>query len=221
VIFICTLEDSLLTVGLQTLSEQPACYRRSAQHSRDPLWNAASDGSYRVIMTQFPQLPPAKPVSATRISLSRVMTQLDVNLLGNVHGGVIMKLVDDAAGLVASRHSGGPAVTAFLDEMAFLEPVHVGDLVLAHAQVNWTGNTSMEIGVRVEAERWDETGVQAIHVASAYLVFVAIDTDGKPRRTHPLVLETLEDERRNHEAGIRRSHRLARRAAILDSRGSS
>lgn len=146
------------------------------------------------------------------------MTQLDVNLLGNVHGGVMMKLVDDVAGLVATRHSGGPAVTAFLDEMAFLNPVHVGDLLHTHAQVNWTGHTSMEIGVRVEAERWDRAGAEPAHVASAYLVFVAIDADGKPRPAAPLLLETLEDERRNHEAGIRRTHRLARRAAILASR---
>lgn len=146
------------------------------------------------------------------------MTQLDVNLLGNVHGGVMMKLVDDVAGLVATRHSGGPAVTAFLDEMAFLNPVHVGDLLHTHAQVNWTGTTSMEIGVRVEAERWDQAGAEPAHVASAYLVFVAIDADGKPRPTAPLLMETQEDERRNHEAGIRRTHRLARRAAILASR---
>lgn len=173
---------------------------------------------YRVIMSESAQQLPGKPVSATRVSLSRVMTQLDVNLLGNVHGGVMMKLVDDVAGLVATRHSGGPAVTAFVDEMAFLNPVHVGDLLHTHAQVNWTGNTSMEIGVRVEAERWDQAGAEAAHVASAYLVFVAIDNDGKPRPTYPLVLETHEDERRNHEAGIRRTHRLARRAAILASR---
>jgi acyl-CoA hydrolase len=164
------------------------------------------------------QSPPGKPVSATRISLSRVMTQLDVNLLGTVHGGVMMKLVDDVAGLVATRHSGGPAVTASLDEMAFLYPVHVGDLVHTHAQVNWTGSTSMEIGVRVEAERWDQAGAEALHVASAFLVFVAVDAEGRPRLVPPLVLESAEDERRNHEAGIRRTHRLARRAAILASR---
>ncbi|HEU5353725.1 MAG TPA: acyl-CoA thioesterase [Actinocrinis sp.] len=169
-------------------------------------------------MPQTPYQLPGKPVSETRVSLSRVMTQLDVNLLGNVHGGVMMKLVDDVAGLVATRHSGGPAVTAFVDEMAFLNPVHVGDLLHTHAQVNWTGNTSMEIGVRVEAERWDAAGAEPSHVASAYLVFVAIDADGKPRATPPLLLETHEEERRNHEAGIRRTHRLARRAAILASR---
>jgi acyl-CoA hydrolase len=162
--------------------------------------------------------PEPKPSSATRISLSRVMTQLDVNLLGNVHGGVMMKLVDDVAGLVATRHSNGPAVTASMDEMAFLNPVHVGDLLHTHAQVNWTGNTSMEIGVRVEAERWDRAGAEPMHVASAYLVFVAIDAEGKPRPVPPLILQSFEDERRNNEARIRRTHRLARRAAILASR---
>ena len=85
------------------------------------------------------------------------MTGNDTNLLGTVHGGVIMKLVDDAAGAVAGRHSGGPAVTASMDEMVFLEPVRVGDLVHVKAQVNWTGRSSMEVGVRVLAERWNES----------------------------------------------------------------
>ena len=175
-------------------------------------------GAYRVIMPEPLERPEGKPVSATRISLSRVMTQLDVNLLGNVHGGVMMKLVDDVAGLVATRHSSGPAVTASMDEMAFLNPVHVGDLLHTHAQVNWTGQTSMEVGVRVESERWDEAGAEPMHVASAYLVFVAIDAEGKPRAVPQLILENAEDERRQNEARIRRTHRLARRAAILASR---
>src|SRR5215468_3797803 len=97
-----------------------------------------------------------RPTSAARTPLSRIMTAIDVNLLGTVHGGVVMKFVDDIAGVVAQRHSGGPAVTASMDEMAFLEPVHVGDLVRAHAQVNWVGRTSMEVGVKVVAEPWDE-----------------------------------------------------------------
>lgn len=146
------------------------------------------------------------------------MTVLDTNLLGTVHGGVIMKLVDEAAGAAASRHSGGPAVTASMDEMAFLEPVHVGDLVHAHAQVNWTGRTSLEVGVRVLAEPWNEAGVPAKRVASAYLVFVAVDNEGKPRPVTPVRPETEEDRRRFAEAEIRREHRLARRQAILASR---
>lgn len=169
-------------------------------------------------MSEQQEQLPGKPVSATRISLSRIMTQADVNLLGTVHGGVMMKIVDDTAGLVATRHSGGPAVTASMDEMAFLNPVHVGDLMHTHAQVNWTGSTSMEIGVRVEAERWDRAGAEPVHVASAFLVFVAVDGAGKPRAVPPLIPQSAEDQRRAREAGIRRTHRLARRAAILASR---
>jgi acyl-CoA hydrolase len=161
----------------------------------------------------------AVPTSASRLTLSRIMTVLDTNLLGTVHGGTIMKLVDDVAGAVAQRHSGGPAVTASMDEMAFLEPVRVGDLVYAHAQVNWAGRTSMEVGVRVLAEPWDRAGVPSTRVATAYLVFVAVDADGDPRAVPPVQPETEEDRRRFHEAEIRRTHRLARRAAILESRG--
>lgn len=147
------------------------------------------------------------------------MTALDTNLLGTVHGGVVMKLVDDVAGAVASRHCGGPAVTASMDEMAFLEPVHVGDLVHAHGRVNWTGRTSMEVGVRVVAEPWNQVRPPT-RVASAYLVFVALDPEGHPRGVPPVVPETDEDRRRFAEAEIRRTHRLARREAILRSRGS-
>jgi acyl-CoA hydrolase len=161
-----------------------------------------------------------KPTSAARTTLSRIMSVLDTNLLGTVHGGVIMKLVDDVAGAAASRHSGGTAVTASMDEMAFLEPVHVGDLVYAHAQVNWTGRTSMEVGVRVLSEPWDEAGVPPKRVATAYLVFVAVDADGKPRDVPPVAPETDEDRRRFAEAEIRRQHRLARRSAILRSRAT-
>ncbi|MFB7501038.1 acyl-CoA thioesterase [Streptomyces sp. NPDC056161] len=158
-----------------------------------------------------------KPTSVSRTTLSHIMTLNDTNLLGTVHGGVIMKLVDDAAGAVAGRHSEGPAVTASMDEMAFLEPVRVGDLVHVQAQVNWTGRTSMEIGVRVIAERWNES-TPATHVGSAYLVFTAVDADGRPRRLPPVLPETDRDRRRYQEAQIRRTHRLARRQEILELR---
>jgi acyl-CoA hydrolase len=163
-------------------------------------------------------VPEPLPTSAARVTLSRIMTALDTNLLGTVHGGTVMKLVDDVAGAAAQRHSGGPAVTAGMDEMAFLEAVRVGDLVQAHAQVNWAGRTSMEVGVRVLAEPWNRAGVPSTRVATAYLVFVALDEDGKPRLVPPVLPETDEDRRRFHEAEIRRTHRLARRAAILESR---
>lgn len=148
------------------------------------------------------------------------MTVLDTNLLGTVHGGVVMKLVDDVAGVVAQRHSGGAAVTASMDEMAFLAPVRVGDLVYAEGQVNWSGRTSLEVGVRVLAEPWNQAGVEPVRVATAYLVFVAVDEAGRPRPVPPVLPETAEDRRRVEEAEIRRTHRLARRDAILRSRSA-
>ncbi|MBA8802334.1 acyl-CoA hydrolase [Nocardioides ginsengisegetis] len=142
----------------------------------------------------------------------------EANLLGNVHGGEIMKLADSTAGAVAQRHSGGPAVTAAMDEMAFLEPVHVGDIVRTFAQVNWAGRSSMEIGVRVETQPWNDPSTSALHVASAYFVFVAIDADGRAREVPPLVPETPDEVRRMREAEIRRAHRLAKRQEIESGR---
>ncbi|QTZ92285.1 acyl-CoA thioesterase [Streptomyces auratus] len=170
------------------------------------------------LVTENPEEEQAgKPTSVSRITLSHIMTAVDTNLLGTVHGGVIMKLVDDAAGAVAGRHSGGPAVTASMDEMVFLEPVRIGDLVHVRAQVNWTGRSSMEVGVRVLAERWNESS-PAQQVGSAYLVFAAVDEQGKPRRVPEVVPETEQDKRRYQEAQIRRTHRLARRRAIKELR---
>ncbi len=160
------------------------------------------------------------PPSHSRVSLASMMHSTEANLLGNVHGGEIMKLVDTTAGAVAARHSGGPAVTAFMDEMAFLHPVHVGDIVRTLAQVNWVGTSSMEIGVRVEAQPWGSASDEPLHVASAYVVFVAIDDDGRPRPVPTLVPENAEEERRLREADIRRHHRLARRAEIESGRSA-
>jgi len=159
-----------------------------------------------------------RPTSASRTTLSQIMTVVDTNLLGTVHGGVVMKYVDDVAGVVATRHSGGPAVTVAMDEMVFVTPVRVGDLVHVHAQVNWTGRTSMEIGVRAVAERWERAGEPPMRVATAYLAFVAVDEHGQPRPVPPVLPETDDDHRRWREAEIRRRHRLARRAEIRSSR---
>lgn len=158
----------------------------------------------------------------SRVTLSRIMTAVDVNLYGTVHGGVIMKFVDDVAGAAAARHSGGTAVTASIDEIVFLEPLRVGDLVHAYAQVNWTGTSSMEIGVRLVAERWDEVSdADPVVVATAYLVFVAVDAEGKPRAVPPVVPDSPENEGRWREAEIRRAHRLARREAIQQHRAAA
>jgi acyl-CoA hydrolase len=160
------------------------------------------------------------PPSFGRVSLTLLAGQVHVNLLGNVHGGEVMRLVDSTAGAVAQRHSGGPAVTAAMDEMAFLAPVHVGDILRASAQVNWAGRTSMEVGVRVESEPWNQAGTDPVHVASAYLVFVAIDSDGQPREIPGLDPQTPDEVRRMREAEIRRSHRLARKAEIDEGRAT-
>jgi uncharacterized protein (TIGR00369 family) len=155
-----------------------------------------------------------RPVSFSRVSLAIAATSVHANILGNVHGGEIMKLADSTAGAVAFRHSDGPAVTAAMDEMTFLRPVHVGDIVTTHSQVNWAGRSSMEIGVRVEAQPWGNAADEPVHVASAYFVFVAIDDDGAPRPVPGLVTETPAEVRREREAQIRRAHRLARKREI-------
>ena len=153
----------------------------------------------------------------TRLTLSRVMTAVESNLLGTIHGGDIMKLVDDCAGAVANRFAQGPAVTAAMDEMVFLTPVRIGDVLHVSAQVNWAGNSSMEVGVRAEADRWDEV-TPRVHVASAYLVMVALDAEGSKRAVPELRVVTEEERRRHREAEIRRRHRLARRDEIQLSR---
>ena len=168
-------------------------------------------------MTAAEDAAQGRSPASSRTTLSRIMGVTDTNLLGTVHGGVIMKLVDEAAGAAAARWSGGPAVTVAMDEMAFLVPVRVGDLVHAEAQVNWAGRSSMEVGVRVLAERWDQVE-ERTRVATAYLVFVGVDEDGLPRAVPPLVLESDAERRRFTEAEIRRSSRLARRDAISTSR---
>lgn len=162
--------------------------------------------------------PDGRPPSFARVSLAVVMSGREANLLGNIHGGEIVKLADSTAGAVAQRHCGGPAVTAALDEMAFLEPVHIGDIVRTFGQVNWAGRSSMEIGVRVEAQPWNDPAAESLHVASAYFVFVALDADGRARRVPELLPETPGEVLRLREAEIRRAHRLAKKREIESGR---
>jgi uncharacterized protein (TIGR00369 family) len=148
----------------------------------------------------------AKRVKDSMITIVYQMTQQDANLAGNVHGGVILKNIDNTAGMVASRHSNTNAVTASIDRVNFHSPVYVGELLRVLACINYAGKTSMEIGVRVEAENF-MTGVVR-HTASAHLTFVALDAEGKPMQVPPLMLETEEEKRRNQEAADRREFRL-------------
>jgi acyl-CoA hydrolase len=159
-----------------------------------------------------------KPASESEVVLARQMEVTDANIGGNVHGGTIMKMVDTAGGLAAAKHCGSLAVTAAMDEMSFLEPVYLGDVVTVKAMVNQAFGTSMEVGVRVEAESV-RTG-RRVHTSSAYLVFVAVDDHGRPRKVPPLLAETEEQRQRQQEAGLRRQARLARKRAIEDARAA-
>ncbi len=138
--------------------------------------------------------------------MSQVMMPQDANPIGSVHGGVIMKHMDEAAGVVAIRHAGCNAVTASIDRLDFYSPVFIGNLLIIKASPNMVGRTSMEIGVRVETE--DLISGQIRHTASAYLTFVALDKDFRPRVVPPLQLTTKEERRRHKEAVVRRKVRL-------------
>lgn len=157
--------------------------------------------------------PRGRTVASSRVRIVQQMTQLDANMGGNVHGGTILKLIDNTAAVVAARHSGGRVITASIDRVVFHAPVHVSDLLRVNASLNWTGRTSMEVGVRVEAEEVFSGRVR--HTGSAYLVIVAVDGAERPRPVEPVVLETEEDRRRNREAEERRRTRLAARGRAL------
>ena len=147
-----------------------------------------------------------KTVSETSVTMAQVMLPQDANPAGNVHGGVVMKLIDTAAAVVASRHARSNTVTVSLDRLDFHHPVYVGDLVFLKASINMAGRTSMEIGVRVEAENYITGEVR--HTSSAYLTFVALDENGRPKAVPPLVFESDDENRRHQEALMRKKMRL-------------
>jgi len=151
-----------------------------------------------------------KTSKETALTLGQRLLPQDANPAGNVHGGVILKTIDTAAGTVAMRHARNNTVTASIDRMDFLAPVYVGELVTFKACVNYVGTTSMEVGVRVEAENLLTGEVR--YTNSAYLTFVALGKDGKPTPVPPLILETEDEERRWREAKERRKARMAEKA---------
>jgi uncharacterized protein (TIGR00369 family) len=144
-------------------------------------------------------------VAESRVTLSTLMNPEHANPLGNVHGGVIMKLVDEAGGLAAMRHARCPVVTVAIDSMTFQEPIYVGHMVMLTAELTYVGRTSMEVRVSVMAEN-PLTGAR-VYTNLAYLVFVAIDSQGKPQRVPPLCLETPEEELRFKQAKERQIER--------------
>ncbi len=147
-------------------------------------------------------------VSESRVTLSTLMNPEHANVFGNVHGGVIMKLVDEAGGLAAMRHSRSPVVTVAIDSMTFEEPIYVGNMVTLMAELTYTGRTSMEVRVSVAAE--DPLSGSRVHTNLAYLVYVAIDRQGRPHPVPPLCTETAEEELRFKQAQERQVERKRR-----------
>ena len=150
-----------------------------------------------------------KPVSASRISLAQLSQPENANILGNVHGGWIMKLVDEAGALACMRHAQRPVVTVAIDSMVFHKPIRIGDLVLITAGVTYVGRTSLEAEVYVETEN-PFTG-ERIETNTAYLLYVALGDDGRPVPVPPLLAETEEEKRKLEEARQRQDRRLAAR----------
>lgn len=157
-----------------------------------------------------------RTVSGSRSELIRWMSIQDANSAGFVHGGVVMRMCDEAAGIAAIRHCGSRVVTAGMDRMTFLNPVYVGELLRCIASVNAVWRTSMEVGVRVEAENAVTGEVRA--TSTAYLTMVAVDEQGRPMPVPPLLTETPIEQRRRREAETRRRNRLAERDEILKAR---
>ncbi len=150
-----------------------------------------------------------KPIRASRISLAQLMQPEHANNLGNVHGGWIMKMVDEAGALACMRHSQRRVVTVAIDSMVFRHPIKTSDLVILNAEVTYAGRTSMEAEVQVIAEN-PITG-QRWQTNTAYLVYVALGDDGKPVSIPPVIAETVEEERKMAEAKERQQRRLEQR----------
>jgi uncharacterized protein (TIGR00369 family) len=157
------------------------------------------------LIVMIEPLPP-KTVRASRVTLSQLMHPEHANLLGNVHGGWIMKLADEAGALSCMRHAQKKVVTVAIDSMTFRQPIKLGDLVILNSEVTYTGRTSMEATVEVVAEN-PLTG-ERTHTNTAYLVYVALDNRGRPSAVPPVKAETEEDERKMEQAQQRQERRL-------------
>ena len=157
-----------------------------------------------------------RPVAESQATLVRWMGIVDANSAGFVHGGIVMKMCDEAAGIAAVKHCRRRVVTAAIDRMTFMDPIHVGELLTCRASLNAVWRTSMEVGVRVEAEN-PLTGEHR-HTSTAYLTMVALDESGRPSPVPPLVAESPVEERRMREAELRRRNRLAEREQIRAGR---
>ncbi len=159
-----------------------------------------------------------RPAADSVSLLIRWMSVTDANSAGFIHGGVVMRMCDEAAGIASIRHCGSRVVTAGMDRMTFAEPIYVGELLRCCATVNAAWKTSMEVGVRVEAENPVTREVR--HTSSAYLTMVAVDEHGKPVAVPPLEAETDTEKRRQREAETRRRNRLDEREDITRKRAA-
>ncbi|MGO9822662.1 MAG: acyl-CoA thioesterase [Solirubrobacteraceae bacterium] len=155
-------------------------------------------------------------ISESRSELAHLMGVADANNAGNIHGGTIMKLADEVAALAAIKYSRHRVVTVGMDRMVFLVPIYISELVTLKATVNAAWHTSMEIGVRVEAEN-PFTG-KSRHTNTAYLTMVALDSEGRPAAVPPALATTPNEQRRQREAELRRANRLAEREQMLAHR---
>jgi len=150
-----------------------------------------------------------KPVSASRTEMTEVVLPQDANVFGNILGGRVMHLVDIAAAITAHRHCRSMAVTASVDHIDFRNPIRVGEVIMLKASLNRAFHTSMEIGVKVFSE--DILTGERKHTTSAYVTFVALDENYRPKPVPPVICKTPEDRRRYREALVRRKYRLAHR----------
>jgi uncharacterized protein (TIGR00369 family) len=153
--------------------------------------------------------PKPKTARASHISIAQLMQPEHANNIGNVHGGWIMNLVDEAGALACMRHAQRRVVTVAVDSLVFREPIKIGDLVILNAEVTYTGHTSMEAEVQVVAEN-PITG-ERTHTNTAYLVFVGLDDEGRPTPIPALAIETEEEKRRMEQAHKRQAHRIAQK----------
>jgi acyl-CoA hydrolase len=154
--------------------------------------------------------PIARTVASTQSEMTEIILPNDTNILGTLLGGRLMHFIDMTGAMAAYRHSHTHIVTAAMDHIDFIQPVHLGDLLTLKSSVNRAFSTSMEVGVKVWAEN-TRTGSVA-HVASAYLVFVAIDKEGRRQKVPQLIPETPDEIRRHADALLRREHREAEQA---------
>jgi uncharacterized protein (TIGR00369 family) len=154
------------------------------------------------------ELPPGKKINDSRVVLAQLMQPMHANNHGNVHGGEIMRLMDEAGALACMRHAGHRVVTVAVDRMTFRQPIHLGDLVTLTAEVSYVGRTSLEAEVLVSAEN-PVTG-ECVYTNTAYLVYVALDHDGQPAPVPPLIPEDEEQRKRMAEGQARQEYRLSR-----------